>query len=113
MILEAGNNLLIVHRRLFEKDHPRFFVGKVVCYDAGVARVSGYTFGRDNISQNIVRKSDQRTKLVGVSTGALIIYCLPDEISIESVAFNTGEAGLELNAAPDYSLNLSEWIHSH
>ena len=112
MLLEKGNSLLIVHRRLFEKDHSRFFVGKVDGYDSGIARVTGYAFGRDNISQNIVRKPEVRTKLFGISSGTLIVYCLPDDTSIDDVVFETSETGLSLISPPNYSLNLTEWVHS-
>ena len=113
MLLENGNKILVVHRRLFEKDHSRFFVGAVQGYESGVAKVTGYAFGRDNISQNIVRKQEARTKLIGISSGALIVYCLPDEISVDDVTFFVAETGLQLKAPPNYTLNLSEWVHAH
>ena len=113
MILEPGNNLLIVHRRLFEKDHLRFFIGRVEAYDSGIARVTGYAFGRDAVSQNFHRKSEVRTKLIGIGSGTFIVYCLPDEIEVENATFETDESGLKLDAPPDYSLNLSEWVYQH
>jgi hypothetical protein len=33
MLLEQGNKLLVTHRRLFEGDLPRFFVGEVEAYE--------------------------------------------------------------------------------
>ena len=106
MLLEPGNHLLIVHRRLFETDHSRFFVGKVEGYDCGIARVSGYSFGRDHLNSKFVRKPDLRTKLIG-------IYCLPNDISLDDVTFDVAETGLKLNCPPNVSLNLSEYFHSH
>ena len=113
MVLEPGNHLLIVHRRLFEADHSRFFVGRVEGYDSGVARVSGYSFGRDHLNSKFIRKPDLRTKLIGIGSGTLIIYCLPNDISLEVVVFDVTESGLKLVCPPDVSLNLSEYFHQH
>jgi len=113
MILEPGNHLLVVHRRLFETDHSRFFVGRVEGYDCGIARVCGYSFGRDHLNSKFVRKPDLRTKLIAISSGSLIIYCLPNDMSVEAVDFNVTESGLTLTCPPNLSLNLSEYFHLH
>ena len=44
MILEVGSKLLVVHRRLFENDKSRYFIGKVEHCEDAVARVSGHTW---------------------------------------------------------------------
>ncbi|MEX2490545.1 MAG: hypothetical protein WD425_02165 [Nitrospirales bacterium] len=41
MMIEQGEKLFIAHRRLFEKDTPRFFVGEVQAYEAGIAKGKG------------------------------------------------------------------------
>ena len=110
MILKAGSNVLVVHRRLFDEDHPRFFLGQVEDYEEGIARITGYSFGRHESNQNIVRKPDIRTKIVPVRSGTLLIYCLPDEVSVENTAFTATGTGLCLTCPPAFSLNLSEWI---
>lgn len=46
-MLEQGEKLLIVHRRLFDKDTPRFFIGEVEAFETGLAKVKGYTFVKD------------------------------------------------------------------
>ena len=55
-MLKQGDKLLIVHRRLFEKDTPRFFVGEVQAYDDGLAKVKGYTFVKDVFSGSMQKK---------------------------------------------------------
>ena len=49
-MLERGNKRLIVHRRLFEKDTPRFFIGEVEAYESGILKVKGFTFVKDVFS---------------------------------------------------------------
>lgn len=41
MILTQGSKVLICHRRLFEEDQPRLFVGIADAYEDGLAKVAG------------------------------------------------------------------------
>jgi hypothetical protein len=54
MLLKAADRILVAHRRLFEKDVVRFFVGEVEAYDAVAADLElrmtdgkGFTMNRD------------------------------------------------------------------
>ena len=77
IVLVAGHKVLVVHRRLFEGDEHRFFVGEVEsCVDA-VAVVTGRTWARDPFSAQIVGKQDARTKLIPLAAGTFITYRLP------------------------------------
>lgn len=64
MLLDTENKLLVTHRRLFEKDAPRYFVGEVLGYQDGIAKVKAYSFVRDVSVSRMIRKDDTRTKLV-------------------------------------------------
>ena len=72
-MLEQGEKLLIVHRRLFEKDNPRFFVGEVQVYEAGIAKVKGYTFVKDLFTGNFTKKLELRTKLLAIASGTFLV----------------------------------------
>ena len=84
MILANGTKLLICHRRLFADDNPRYFFGEVEVYADGVAKVTGYTWARDQVS-GFQRKADRRTKLIAVASGSMIIYELPKDVELEEV----------------------------
>ena len=47
MLVATDTKLLVVHRRRFEKDQGRYFVGRVWGYENGVAKISGRTWSRD------------------------------------------------------------------
>ena len=83
MILEPGNKILISHRRLFDADEPRYFIGEVVAYEADIVKVAGYSFVRDVVSGRVLRKDDKRTKLASLASGALLMYQLPDETDVD------------------------------
>ena len=113
-MLELGEKLLIVHRRLFEKDAPRFFVGEVQEYEQGIVKVKGYTFVKDLFSGNMKRKSDLRTKVMSIVSGALIVYQLPIVVLLDSVTFNLDQdGGLVLTDGGGFSMDMSEALHKH
>jgi len=113
-MLELGEKLLIVHRRLFEKDAPRFFVGEVQKYEQGIVKVKGYTFVKDLFSGNMKRKSDLRTKVMSIVSGALIVYQLPVVVLLDSVTFSLDQdGGLVLTDGGGFSMDMSEALHKH
>lgn len=93
-VIEKGEAVLVVHRRLFTDDQQRFFVGKVLAYDDGVARVSGYTWRPDpHRNGTWQRKSDMRTKLVALASGTFIVYAIA-VADIDAVEISTNAKGL-------------------
>lgn len=93
MILEVGSKVLVVHRRLYEKDRARYFVGNVDCCEAGVARVNGFTWSQDPINGKLVKKEDPRTKVVAFASQGLIIYALPPNVRLSNLSFDFSQEG--------------------
>jgi hypothetical protein len=109
MLLEAGNKLLISHRRLFQHDAPRFFIGEVQAWEEGIAKVSGYSFVRDIPTSRILKKADRRTKLVPVASQAYIVYQLPDDVDLETVSFDWSRDGLRMMSDQTVLMDLVEF----
>ncbi len=110
-ILEAGDHVLIVHRRLFEQDHPRFFVGSVRQFGNGLAKVSGFSWARDPMSGGILMKAGRRTKIISLTAGTLIVYQLPEELRIEDIRFLAdGQGRIQLEDGKGYELDLTEGV---
>lgn len=110
-MLETGDNLLIVHRRLFERDQSRFFVGSVEDYQDGIVRIRGYTFARDSLDKNFCRKRECQTKLCAIGSGTLITYVVPRDADLEQIRMETLDEGLCITDGRKFSMNISEWIH--
>ena len=55
MILEEGRLVLIVYRRLFERDEARFFAGVVDGYEAGLVKVTGRSWMWDQFAGKLVK----------------------------------------------------------
>jgi hypothetical protein len=111
MILQEGDKILVAHRRLFEKDLVRFFIGQVEAYEGGVVKATGHTYVRDTMGGQLVEKADQRTKILSLSSGTLIVYELPHKVSLEKLRFVGGEGRLVLTDGGGFTMNLNEGTH--
>ena len=113
-MLEQGEKLLIVHRRLFENDTPRFFVGEVQAYEAGIVKVKGYTFVKDLFSGNMKKKAGSRIKFMSIISGTFIVYQLPVTVLLDSVRFDLDQDGaLVLKDDGGFSMDVAESVHKH
>jgi hypothetical protein len=111
MLLKAGDKLLIAHRRLFENDEVRFFAGQVQDYEGGVVKVRGHSYVRDVIAGQVIEKAEERTKILSLSSGTLLVYQLPDNVELDALKFVVSEAQLSLTDGRGFTMNLAE--HSH
>jgi len=111
MLLKEGDKILVAHRRLFEKDVVRFFIGQVEAYEGGLVKVTGHTYVRDALGGEVVEKAEQRTKILSLSSGTLIIYQLPDGVALDALKFAGAEGQLSLSDGKGFTMNLTEATH--
>ena len=109
-LLVPGDRLLVVNRRLYERDDNRLFVGEVEAFHEGIIRITGYTFVRDVLGGTIHRKSEPRTKLLSLTAGTLLVYVLPQTLQLNDVTIECDEARTWLTDGDRFSMNLSEWV---
>ena len=107
MLLAADTKVLVVHRRLFENDQSRYFVGRVEGYEAGIAKIRGRTWTRDRYGQ-IVKKDDERIKVVSLSSGTLIVYQLPHETDLDALQIDIKDQLVVLSDGKKFEMDLSE-----
>ncbi|MDH3719528.1 MAG: hypothetical protein OES79_15510, partial [Planctomycetota bacterium] len=90
---------------------PRFFVGEVLDYQAGIVKVSGYSFVREMTSGEVLRKDDPRIKLISITSGMVLLYQLPDETEVSAVAFESQDGDTRLTDGKHVNMNMSELPH--
>lgn len=110
MILGIGTKVLIAHRRLFEGDHGRYFVGVIEGYEAGIARVDGYSWSRDGYDGTYHRKEDLRTKIVSITSGSVICYQLPSNVHLDSFRIVTKKTKILACDDREFEMDLSEGV---
>jgi hypothetical protein len=76
-MVHKGELMLIVHRKLFETDNTRYFIGEVEDYDAGLVRLQGYSWIKDPLQPSgFERKEDARSKIFSLTSGTVICYAV-------------------------------------
>ncbi len=112
MLLKKGDKLLIAHRRIYDRDDVRFFVGGVEDYETGIVKIRGHSYVRDGMTGRMIEKSDERTKILSVSSGTLLIYQLPDTVDLDRLRFGIEGNTLALTSGPEFTMNLTEHPHN-
>jgi hypothetical protein len=108
-MLNPGDKLFVSHRRLFADDEPRFFAGRVVAYEHGLAKVAGHAFVRERIRGEFARKSDERVKLVPLGSGAVIVYQLPAEVDLAALRLESRQHSFLLTDG-SFTMNLTDRV---
>jgi hypothetical protein len=108
MLVEKGDRILVNHRRLYDGDAERFFVGIVDAYDAGLARVSGYTWLHDITHGKLNRKEDKRCKIIPLASGNVISYVLPNHLSIDTLRIEQRKQHLLLTDGNNFIMDISD-----
>lgn len=108
MIIAVGERILACHRRLFEKDEPRFFAGEVIASNDALIKAKGLSFSRDLNTGHIVVNGQQRTKIIPVSAGTHLLYQLPDDLAIEQLRFVQEKGQLVLTDGARFRMDLTE-----
>lgn len=112
MLIAADTKVLVVHRRLFEKDQSRYFIGRVDGYENGVAKISGRTWSRDQYGR-LLRKDDERTKILSLSSGTLLVYQLPFDCDLDAISIDADEAGrVAISDGAKFNMDLTETPHA-
>src|SRR5262245_66030963 len=89
MILKQGEKVHIIHRRQYEKDHHRHFVGVVDSYEGGVARVTGNVYTVDPVKFTFMRRAETRTRLVAIVSADVLVNVLPQSINLEKFFYKS------------------------
>lgn len=112
MLLNRGENIFVAHRRLFEKDGIRFFVGRVDHFEDGIVRATGRSYLRDNFTGAMLEKPEVRTTLLSIVSGTLIVYVIPETVNLDDLEFVELEGMLVMRDGKQFIMNLSDTIRS-
>jgi hypothetical protein len=108
MILKPGEKLHVIHRRYFEKEARRHFVGIVDACEAGVARVTGYVYTVDRVKFSFMRRPERRTRLISLVSGDTLINILPPSVDLENIVYKQEKKAVRVTDGSDWYLDLSE-----
>ena len=108
MILNPGEKLHVIHRRKFEREAHRHFVGTVEAYESGVARVTGHVYTVDTVKSSFFRRPEKRTRILAIGSGDLLVNVLPPEVNLEKIVYKLEKKSVRVTDGSDWYLDISE-----
>ncbi|MCA9214999.1 MAG: hypothetical protein KDB27_18145 [Planctomycetales bacterium] len=111
MILETGDTLFVSHRRMFERDEARYFLGKTISCDGPIVKVIGYSFVRDLANGGILKKEERRIKILSLDSPGYIVYQLPGDIDVDAADIKCDDGEAVLHEGGRGLMNLAERTH--
>lgn len=108
-LVEVGEAVHIIERRLFSGDVRRHFIGEVEAHTDRVLRVKGYLFVYDSGASAFQRKPELRRRLIPLDN-RVIINVLPEGVSPDRVRYaHDSEGNLTLADGAGWELDISEF----
>lgn len=110
VILNPGEKIHVIHRRQFEKDARGHFGGQVPTCEHGLARASGCAFVVNDLNKHMfVKRPDRRTKLIPISSGAVIVNVLPESVDLEQVHYELKDSTLYVTDGKSRRIDVKEF----
>jgi hypothetical protein len=94
MLVEPGEILLIITRRLFENDHLRQFVGRVKAVTESTVRLEGYPFFFDTNAGEYIKKG-RRVRIFALADSGNIIIVIPKDVNLDDISYKESKKGWE------------------
>jgi hypothetical protein len=108
MILNVGEKVHIIERRLFREDAKRHFIGEVIGCTENSFRVTGYDWTIEAM-RGFVRKPEKRERIMVFNEG-YIINIIPDEVNIEDIHYIvTAQQYHVVTDGKNFSLDITEF----
>jgi hypothetical protein len=109
MILRSGEKIHVIHRRFYDKDAHRHFIGSVEAYEGGVARVIGHVYTVDTVKFQYIRRAEVRTRIISIVSGDLLVNIIPPSVDLDKITYRQEKKGVRVSDGSDWFLDLSEF----
>ena len=107
-ILSPGEKVHLIHRRRFDHEPHRHFVGVIDAFSEGLMRVTGHVYAVDPVTLDFRRRAELRTRVVSVVSGEVIVNVLPTSVNLDAVRYKQEPGALRVTDGSDWHLDLSE-----
>jgi hypothetical protein len=92
-ILKVGENIHVIHRKLYEGDIHRHFVGVVQACEGALVRVKGNLFAMDAKTNQFMKRDSPRTRIISLDSGEVIVNVLPEQVDIDQISYKPRPGG--------------------
>ena len=108
-VVEIGEAVHIVTRRLFDGDVRRHFTGRVTGIANDLIRAEGWVFVFNRGTNEFIRRSERRTRVFGLSDAGNIVNILPDGVEPANLRYEFSETGLLVTDGIDFAVDINEF----
>ena len=109
-MLNKGDKVFVITRKLFERDRIRMFVGEVQATTDMTMKVRGFVFVHDDFTNEIVRREDIRIRIISLVDAVNNILVIPKEIHLENVQYKLNDMNERvLTDNGSFTMNLNEF----
>ena len=108
-VIEVGDKLHIITRRLFESDVRRHFIGEVTGVSGELHEVLGYAFVFHIGTNEFRKRPELRTRIFSLGQQGFIVNKIPREVAIESLEYRFIERRLVVTDGGDFNLDIHEF----
>ncbi len=110
MLLLKGEKIHVVHRRLFERDIRKHFIGEVEDYENGLVRVVGHVFVIEDPKENVFRKKPElRTRVISLNSGEVFVNILPPTVDLEKIRYEGVGHDMRVTDGSGWHLDIKEF----
>ena len=109
MILEVGENVHIICRRLFEQDIRRHFVGEVTRTSEIAVLVIGYEFMFVQGVNEFTRRGDKQWRFFSLGDSNNIITVIPKSVNVDDVYYSSEEKSLIVTDGKNFKIHVHEF----
>jgi len=110
MIIEKGEKIHIIARKLWENDHRRHFLGQVKRVEGSIARVEGYVFIFNPFKDEYIRRPELRVRVVDLAADRFVVNIIHPATVLENVRYEySKERRLEVTDGEAFTLDINEY----
>jgi uncharacterized protein YjeT (DUF2065 family) len=87
MLVNKGEKIHVMTRRMFEGDLWRHFAGEVMEASEVGVRIEGYVFVFDTAKNQFVKRPEKRIRIIGIMDSGHIIKVIPPDVKLNEFGF--------------------------
>ena len=108
-VIERGDKLHIITRRMFPDDVRRHLVGEVTASAGVVVEIQGYSFVFSSGRNEYRRRPELRTRICSLGDAGLIVSKLPRNVDLGSLEYRIVDERLVVTDMAGFSLDINEF----
>lgn len=108
-VVEVGEAVHVVTRRVFPDDVRRHFAGRVTAVSENLFRAEGWVFVFNRGTNEFIRRSELRTRVFAPVDAGNIVNVLPSGVNPANLRYEFSDAGLTITDGIDFVVDINEF----